>query len=70
MLHQEYLALVDHVHEQIASNAVTMLHQVVDSEGANVDDTKENFHHCCKDEDDIVANVDTHDEFRFFLGLL
>ena len=37
---------------------------MTDSKGELENDSKENFHDCFEGEDDIIANVDTHDEFR------
>ena len=61
---QDHAYMDDHICKQITCNEVTMLNQVTDSEGKLKDYSKKDFHDCFEDEDCIIANVDTHGEFR------
>ena len=36
----------------------------MDSEGELEEELEEKIHDCFKDEDEVIANVDNHDEFR------
>ena len=41
-----------------------MLHEVIDSEREPEDKLYERFHDCFEDEDEVIACIDNHDEFR------
>ena len=40
-----------------------MLHEVTDSQGEPDNELEERFHDCFEDEDDVIASIDTHNEF-------
>ena len=56
--------MVDHVCKQKLSKETTGLNEVTDSEGELKDKHKEKFHDCFEDEDEVIASIDNHDEFR------
>ena len=60
--YQAYSAVVDHVCKQVLSKEMTMLNEATDSHGELEDEFEEKFHDCFEDEDEVIANIDNHDE--------